>query len=43
MRLGVAMGNAVEGVKEKSNLITKSNDEDGIAEVLYQYIEGIDA
>ena len=32
--LGVAMGNAVDGVKDKADIITKSNDEDGIAVVL---------
>ncbi|MBR3840382.1 MAG: HAD hydrolase family protein, partial [Erysipelotrichales bacterium] len=32
--LGVAMGNAVDEVKDKADIITKSNDEDGIAVVL---------
>ena len=40
--LGVAMNNAVDGVKERANIITLSNDEDGIAYTLSQYIEGID-
>ena len=40
--LGVAMGNAVDEVKERAKLITKSNDEDGIAHVLAQYIEGVE-
>ena len=29
--LGVAMENAVDGVKQRANMITKSNNEDGIA------------
>jgi Cof subfamily protein (haloacid dehalogenase superfamily) len=32
--MGVAMGNAVESVKAVAKLVTKSNDEDGIAEAL---------
>lgn len=36
--LGVAMGNAQDVVKEKADLITLSNDEDGIYEVLKQYV-----
>lgn len=40
--LGVAMANAVDGVKEKADVVTKSNDEDGIAYMLKQVIEGID-
>ena len=32
--LGVAMGNAIEGVKAVSDLITLSNEEDGVAAVL---------
>ena len=36
--LGVAMGNAVAEVKEKSNYITLSNDEDGIAHVIEKFI-----
>lgn len=40
--MGVAMDNAVEGVKNRANIITKSNDEDGIAYTLSQLIEGID-
>ena len=38
--LGVAMENAVEGVKQRANVITKSNDEDGIAYILSQEFEG---
>lgn len=40
--LGVAMANAVDGVKEKANEITLSNNDDGIAYTLSKYIEGID-
>lgn len=40
--LGVAMDNAVDGVKEKANMITKSHNDDGIAYTLLQVIEGID-
>lgn len=39
--LGVAMANAVDGVKERANVITKSNDEDGIAYILSQEYEGV--
>lgn len=35
--LGVAMGNAPEKVKEAANVITDSNDNDGVAKVIYQY------
>lgn len=40
--LGVAMDNAVDGVKERANMITKSNDEDGIAYALSQIYEGVE-
>ena len=40
--LGVAMDNAVDGVKERADMITKSHDDDGIAYALSQIIEGID-
>ena len=40
--LGVAMDNAVDGVKERADMITKSHDDDGIAYTLSQVIEGID-
>ena len=32
--LGVAMANAVDGVKERANYVTLSNDEDGIYDCL---------
>ena len=35
---GVAMGNAVDKVKENAQYITASNDEEGIAKALYKYI-----
>lgn len=31
---GIAVGNAIEAVKEKADLVIGSNDEDGIAEYL---------
>lgn len=36
--LGVAMGNAFEEVKEIADYITKSNEEDGIVEVIEKFI-----
>lgn len=36
--LGVAMGNAADGVKEKADYVTASNDDDGITEVIYKFI-----
>ena len=36
--IGVAMGNAVEAVKQIADEITASNDEDGIALLLYRYL-----
>ena len=36
--LGVAMGNGEEEVKQQAKLVTLSNDEDGIAEVLNKYL-----
>ncbi|HOJ09078.1 MAG TPA: Cof-type HAD-IIB family hydrolase [Clostridiales bacterium] len=36
--LGVAMENANDAVKEKADYITLSNDEDGVAHVIYKYI-----
>lgn len=36
--LGVAMGNATDEVKEAANYITKSNNEDGIAQIIDEYI-----
>jgi 5-amino-6-(5-phospho-D-ribitylamino)uracil phosphatase len=36
--LGVAMGNAPDPVKQAARVITASNDEDGVAQVLEQYI-----
>ena len=32
--VGVAMGNAIDAVKEKADLIIGSNEEDGISEYL---------
>ncbi len=36
--MGVAMSNAPEAIKEKADYVTLSNDEDGIAHVLDQFI-----
>jgi hydroxymethylpyrimidine pyrophosphatase-like HAD family hydrolase len=36
--LGVAMGNAQNGVLEAADFITLSNDEDGVAYVINNYI-----
>ena len=36
--LGVAMANAQPEVKEAADVVTLSNDEDGVAEVIEQYI-----
>jgi hydroxymethylpyrimidine pyrophosphatase-like HAD family hydrolase len=36
--LGVAMGNAAGGVKENADYVTASNDEDGIAQVIYKFV-----
>ncbi|MFL0556011.1 Cof-type HAD-IIB family hydrolase [Paenibacillus barengoltzii] len=36
--LGVAMGNAQEAVKEKADVVTTSNNEDGIAWIIRDYI-----
>lgn len=36
--LGVAMGNAVEDAKKASDIITSSNDDDGVAKVIEKYI-----
>lgn len=36
--LGVAMSNAQEIVKEKADQITKSNEEDGVAHIIEQYM-----
>ncbi|MBL1230575.1 sugar-phosphatase [Enterococcus sp. BWB1-3] len=36
--IGVAMGNATENVKNAADVHTSSNDEDGVAEVLFKYL-----
>jgi len=36
--LGVAMGNGVDAIKRVANYITKSNMDDGVAEVIYRFI-----
>lgn len=40
--MGVAMDNAVDGVKERADYITLSNNDDGIAYALCQMIEGVE-
>ena len=36
--LGVAMGNAVDSVKSIANKITKTNDEDGVAYAINEWV-----
>ena len=36
--LGVAMGNGVEKTKDASDLVTSTNDEDGVAKVIEKYV-----
>lgn len=36
--LGVAMQNAVDSVKKAADVVTSSNDEDGVAEIIVKYI-----
>jgi hydroxymethylpyrimidine pyrophosphatase-like HAD family hydrolase len=36
--LGVAMGNAAENTKKASDIITSTNDEDGVSKVIEKYI-----
>ena len=36
--LGVAMGNAVPLVKEAANVVTKTNEEHGVAEAIKTYV-----
>ncbi|WP_405082036.1 Cof-type HAD-IIB family hydrolase [Paenibacillus chitinolyticus] len=36
--LGVAMGNAQDGVKRIANLVTVTNDEDGVAKIIQEYV-----
>ena len=36
--LGVAMGNAQEVVKESANYVTATNDENGVANVVNEFI-----
>lgn len=40
--LGVAMGNAQDEVKAEADIVTSSNDEDGVAQVIRQYIFGLE-
>lgn len=36
--LGVAMGNAQDGVKRIADLVTATNDEDGVAKIIQEYV-----
>jgi Cof subfamily protein (haloacid dehalogenase superfamily) len=36
--LGVAMGNAPTGVKDAADVVTTTNEEDGVAEAIYRYV-----
>lgn len=36
--MGIAMGNPIDKVKEKSNFITETNDNDGVAAAIYKFI-----
>lgn len=36
--LGVAMGNAVEAVKQVADVVVAGNDEDGVAEALERFV-----
>lgn len=36
--LGVAMGNAQDGVKRIADLVTATNDEDGVAKIIREYV-----
>ena len=40
--VGVAMGNAVKEVQDRAKVVTKSNNEDGIAYILSQIYEGVE-
>ena len=36
--LGVAMGESAPYIKEQANIVTESNDNDGVAKILQQYL-----
>ena len=36
--IGVAMANATENVKNAADVLTASNEEDGVAEVINKYV-----
>ena len=36
--LGVAMGNAIDSLKKKADYITESNDKNGVAKVIYEFV-----
>ena len=41
VRYGIAMGNAVDSLKEAAFGVTDDCDRDGIAKAIYRYIPGI--
>ncbi|EGT3616526.1 HAD family phosphatase [Clostridium perfringens] len=36
--LGVAMGNSIDSLKEKADYVTESNDKNGVAKVIYEFV-----
>ena len=38
--LGVAMGNALDGVKAVADIVTESNEESGVGKILEKIVEG---
>jgi hydroxymethylpyrimidine pyrophosphatase-like HAD family hydrolase len=36
--LGVAMGNAPQEIKDIADVVTSTNEEDGVAEAIYRYV-----
>ena len=36
--LGIVMANAKDAIKEKADFVTLSNDEDGVAHVIYKFV-----
>lgn len=36
--MGIAMGNAIDRVKQKSNFITETNDNEGVAAAIHKFI-----
>ena len=38
--VGVAMGNAISAVKEAADVVTATNEEDGVAKIVSEYVLG---